>query len=226
MYEKAIEERHSTRAYSAEPIGPGERTALRGLLDEMNARHGLEMRLVTDEPDAFGRSIMARFGRFRGVRNYIVMAGPDTAAARIATGYCGEEAVLQATMAGLDTCWVGLTYSRRRVAATVPGSKVHAVITVGHGTSRRGHHKIKSPREVAPGYDAAPEWFRRGVDMALLAPTSLNRQGFEFRHAGGRDVEVRIKPGAYALIDAGIVMRHFEIGAMPEKPVFLTDRLI
>lgn len=75
----------------------------------------------------------------------------------------------------------------------------------------------KRPRRWPQGYDGAPEWFKRGVDAALLAPTALNQQKFSFSLDGEEnDVPVvRASHQARRVHPDGCRRRqcHFEIGA-------------
>ena len=44
----------------------------------------------------------------------------------------------------------------------------------------KAYHKSKSMEEVIQLDGPAPEWFQRGVEVALLAPTAMNQQKFCF----------------------------------------------
>ena len=59
----------------------------------------------------------------------------------------------------------------------------------------------------------APDWFLRGVDAALLAPTALNQQRFTLSLKKGNRVKAKAGIGPWTKIDLGIVRYHFEIGA-------------
>lgn len=218
----AIRQRHSVRAYTTEPIDESKVAMLRTSLDEYNRQSGLALRLVLAEPRAFsGR--LAHYGKFDAVRNYIAMIGP--AADPLLDeqlGYWGEHAVLLAQMLGLNTCWVGLTFSKVPEAlALQPGQKLRAVIAIGYGASTGVQHKSKPAEKVAksllPG-GAWPEWFQAGVDAALLAPTAINQQKFRFTlQPDGRTVQARAGLGFFAHMDLGIAKYHFEQGAGPEN---------
>ena len=73
---------------------------------------------------------------------------------------------------------------------------------------------------LCPG--TAPEWFARGVELALLAPTAMNQQKFRFElldgdaDAGKPRVKATTGLGSYAAIDLGIAKLHFELGAGPD----------
>jgi hypothetical protein len=74
---------------------------------------------------------------------------------------------------------------------------------------------VKAPEKISRDYATAPEWFRRGVDAALLAPTAMNQQKFRLRYLGDKRVKISTQLGFYVDIDMGIARRHFEIGAAP-----------
>jgi hypothetical protein len=60
-----------------------------------------------------------------------------------------------------------------------------------------------------------PEWFRAGMEAALLAPTAVNQQKFKFVLHEGNKVEAKTSFSmvGYTHIDLGIVKYHFEEGA-------------
>ena len=57
-----------------------------------------------------------------------------------------------------------------------------------------------------------PEWFRKGMEAAMLAPTSINQQKFHLTLDGNK-VIAKAGLGFYTKLDLGIVKCHFEIGA-------------
>ena len=65
-----------------------------------------------------------------------------------------------------------------------------------------------------------PDWFTRGMEAALLAPTAINQQKFVFILHNDNKVEARTRftlLNGYAPIDLGIAKCHFEIGAGKEN---------
>ena len=62
----------------------------------------------------------------------------------------------------------------------------------------------------------APEWFKRGAQAALLAPTALNRQDFKIELRGGK-ISIERESGKSADVSLGIVKYHFELGAGKEN---------
>lgn len=57
-----------------------------------------------------------------------------------------------------------------------------------------------------------PDWFIEGVKMALIAPTAINQQKFEFALTDS-GYEIIDKGGILSKIDKGIVKYHFEVGS-------------
>ncbi|WP_419498452.1 nitroreductase family protein, partial [Adlercreutzia equolifaciens] len=176
----------------------------------------LNIQLVLDEPRAF-TGFKARLVNFTNVRNYLALVGPECKELDGIVGYYGEQLVLLAQSLGLNSCWVGGTYKVVNRAYNVDlGQKLAAVVALGYGATQGVPHRSKAPQEVAPGYDGAPEWFKRGVDAALLAPTALNQQKFSFALADEEDVPMvraSTRRGAFTQMDLGIAQCHFEIGA-------------
>ncbi len=211
---QAMRARHSVRAYLDRPIDDGLRAKLAQQIERCNRAGGLRMQLVTDEPKAFGGRL-AHYGHFSGVKNYIALVGPKDAAERC--GYYGEHLVLYAQQQGMNTCWVALTYSKIKGAYQVgPNEKLHLVIAVGHGATQGAAHRSKAMSDLCRVSGDVPDWFRRGMEAALLAPTAMNQQKFAFSLDGSR-VSARAGRGPYSKVDLGIVKYHFEAGAGREN---------
>ena len=210
--QQAMQARHSVRAYEDRAIEPELREKLQAELAACNEAGGLNMKLVFDEPKAFS-AFMARYGKFSGVRNYVVVAGKKADDLNERAGYWGEKFVLAAQSLGLNTCWVALTYSKVSSAFTVAaGEKLCAVIAIGYGKTQGVPHRSKAMEKVTKTDGPAPDWFTAGVEAALLAPTAMNQQKFQFTLAEDK-VSVRAGMGFYTKIDLGIVRYHFEAGA-------------
>lgn len=213
--EEAIRSRHSVRSYTDKKIEGEVKRMLEDCIKECNAAcPTLHLQLVTDEPDAFGKSIMARYGKFRNVKNYICLVAQKSDDSDVLLGYYGEKVVLLAQQLGLNTCWVGLSYSKGNVHGEVlPGEKLEAVISIGYGDTQGVQHKSRTPQQICPGIDSTPQWFHRGVEFALLAPTAVNQQKFRFDYLPDGNVHAHTGWGFYSKMDLGIAKLHFEIGA-------------
>ena len=206
---EAIKARHSVRSYTDKPI-EGEKTAeLQRLIDEINAETGLHFQLVTDEPKGFS-GMMAHYGSFSGVKNYFVLAGGAKRDRDV--GYYGEKLVLAAQMLGLNTCWVALTFNKRKAHYQLnKGEKLHVVISLGYGATQGKEHKSKPVSEIAQ-LDGTPDWFRSGIDAVMLAPTAVNQQKFRFSYEDGK-VKSEAGSGFYTDMDLGIAQYHFDVGS-------------
>ena len=170
------------------------------------------MQLVLDEPQAFD-SFMAHYGKFSGVKNYIAIIGKKSANLEEISGYYGEKVVLSAQQLGLNTCWVAMTYSKTKGAFEFrEGEKLCCVIAIGYGKTQGVPHKSKTIEKVSKVNGNMPDWFRKGVEAALLAPTAVNQQKFQFALDGNK-VSAKAGMGFYSKIDLGIAKYHFEIGA-------------
>ena len=106
----AIQARHSVRRYKASPLSADVKEALEAKIQEVNAKGGLHIQLICDEPKAF-TGVFA-YGKFSGVTNYLVMAGKKAKDLDERIGYYGEQLVLLAQQLGLHTCWAGLSYRK------------------------------------------------------------------------------------------------------------------
>ena len=211
----AIYDRHSVRQYKNQPLSKEVIHALRSEIDACNQESGLHIQLVTNEPKAFD-SFMAHYGKFKGVTNYLALVGKKEPSLEEKCGYFGEKLVLFAQELGLNTCWVAMTYSKIKTAFQVgKGEKLCIVIALGYGETQGVPHKSKSMEEVVQLNGPVPEWFQKGVQAALLAPTAINQQKLLFRLDKNR-VSVKAGFGFNTKIDMGIVKYHFEIGAGKE----------
>jgi len=213
--QEAIKTRHSVRKYSDKPIEEAKSSVLQAAIERINAENGLNLQLVLEEPRAFSSGVW-KYGQFSGVRNYFVMAGPKGKEAEEKIGYYGEELVLLAQTLGLNTCWVGLTYKKIPGTFTLrEGDAVHCVIALGYGANAGVQHPQKPMEQFYESEGGIPEWFKAGLEAALLAPTAVNQQKFKFILHDGNKVETRtsFSMAGYTQIDLGIVKYHFEIGA-------------
>ena len=210
---EAVLARHSVRSYLDKPLDPAAVSELRAVISELNAESGLRMQLILNDSRPFG-GLLSKVGWLAGVRNYLALVGPKTDDLDEKCGYWGERFVLEAQMRGINSCWVGGTYSKGKCAAEAgPGEKLSLVIALGYGKNPGKSHKSKAFGAVTAVAGVAPEWFTRGVECALLAPTAMNQQAFKFELVGENGVRATAGRGAFATVDLGIVKYHFELGA-------------
>ena len=220
--EEAIAARHSVRAYKEQPLTDDVVKVLQERIAALNEEGSLHIQLILNEPKAFSGTI-SKYGRFRGVCNYLVMAGQKADDLDERIGYYGEQVVLLAQTLGLNTCRVGLTYSKiPDTYVLAEGEKIVCYIALGYGKTQGAGHKIKTVEQVSNATDITPSWFKKGVEAALLAPTAVNQQKFSFEYLGMNNNrhQIKAKKGfsmiGYTKMDLGIAKYHFEIGAGKE----------
>lgn len=203
-----MQARHSVRQYTAQPIEKEKRAVLDEAVKSINKAADLNIQIIYDEPKCFD-SFMAHYGKFSGVQNYIALVGKKSAKLDETLGYYGEQLVLKAQELGLNTCWVALTHGKSK-ATVQKGEKTVCLITLGYGVKSGVAHKNKPLGEVCTPAKGAPDWFERGVNAALLAPTAMNQQKFHFALQDNGTVKATSGSGFYTKLDLGIVKYHFE----------------
>ena len=221
--QEAIQLRHSVRSYKDVPLSEIIVNSLQSEIAKINEEGCLHAQLILNEQKAF-QGTLAKYGKFRGVNSYIVMAGKKADNLDERVGYYGEHLVLFAQTLGLNTCWVGLSYSK--VPGTYvldEGEKIACYIAIGYGETQGVSHKIKTVEQVSNASDITPSWFKKGVEAALLAPTAINQQKFSFEYIGMKNSRhiVRANKGfsliGYTHIDLGIAKCHFEVSVGKEN---------
>lgn len=196
------------RQYTDRAIEPEKRTVLDALTQEINRKAGLSVQIIYDDPKCFD-SFMAHYGKFAGVRNYIALVGKKAPGLDETLGYYGEELVLKAQELGLNTCWVALTHGKSK-AAVGRGEKEVCLIALGYGVTQGVEHKSRPMQELCTCGEPMPEWFRCGMNAAMLAPTAMNQQKFRFELLPDGTVKAACGSGFYTKLDLGIVKYHFE----------------
>ena len=199
---EAIRARHAVRAYTDQPIEGKALEALRAEIDACNRESGLHIQLITGEPDAFG-GFMARYGKFSNVRNYIALVGKKGPGLDESVGYYGQR--------------VAMSFRKRKSRCVVePGEKLVCVLALGYGCTQGAPHKSRHMEELCQVEGQMPDWVRRGMAAAMLAPTAMNQQKFRLTLTEN-GVEAKSTGGFYSKVDLGIVKYHFEVGAAPQQ---------
>ena len=208
---EAIKNRHSVRKYLPVPISAECREELENCIQECNEESGLHLQIIYDEPGCFD-TFFTKYGMFENVENYIAIVG-DKSLKDLAQrdGYYGQKIVLRAQQLGLNTCWVGGTFSRGKCSARIlPEEKRLCVIAVGYGASQGTPHKAKPVGKLCgAGRSDMPTWFRNGVTGAMMAPTAMNQQKF-FITLEDNEAVITAKRGFLTALDLGIVQYCFE----------------
>jgi len=229
----AAEARISRRAYDGTPVPSAELDRLESFCADFRPSPSARVVLLRQAPNDIYKGIVGSYGRVTGAPSALAMVGrfqaPD---AQEAVGYTGEAAVLEATRRGLGTCWIGGLFAPERVADLVgldSDETVSAVCALGNPATmpsayertvkvlKRSERPRKPADQIAPGLESWPEWMRRGVQLASIAPSAVNRQPWRFSREGetmtisfvGREAQHSVSKR----LDCGIGMLHFEIGA-------------
>ena len=204
--------RHSVRTYTDKKIEGETANNLQALIDECNMQSGLHIQLCLNNSKAFD-GFMAHYGKFSNANNYIALIGKKSKVLDEKLGYYGEKIVLKVTELGLGSCWVAGTYSKKKCSCTIEkDEKLVCVIAIGYFDKDGVPHKTKSIEELSQVNGNMPEWFRRGMEAAQLAPTAINQQKFLISLNGNR-VTAKAGLGFFTKLDLGIVKYHFELGA-------------
>ncbi|MBO4828792.1 MAG: nitroreductase [Fibrobacter sp.] len=218
--EEAVLARHSVRRYTSTPLTKEQVEELQSRIRRLNENFALHMQLVLNDDVAFsGR--LAHYGSFRNVKNYIAIAGQKSVAGCEASldervGYATADIVLLAQMIGLNTCVVGLTFKKAPTIEIDDGEKLELVIAIGNGETQGVQHPMRPATRIAPDYDNAPDWFKKGIDYVMLAPSALNQFKAKFSVDEGGHVFAKPRLGYFSKVDLGIFKYFFEIGSGKE----------
>jgi len=211
---EAIQKRHSVRRYTDKSIESDVLATLQAEVDVCNSESGLNIQLVTDDPDTFN-GLLAKIN-ISGAKNYIVLIGKESADLEEKAGYYGERLVLKAQQLGLNTCWAA-AFNKKKFAAKIDkDEKIVIIIALGYGVAQGVTRKSKPIESLCRVDVDMPVWFRSGMEAAMLAPTARNQQKFLFT-LSGNTVKAESLGGSFSEIDRGIVKYHFEVGAGAEN---------
>lgn len=199
--------RHSVRQYSGKKIENEKKEILTALVKECNRESGLNIQVIFDEPKCFN-SMMAHYGKFSGAENYIALVGKKGADLEEQAGYYGEKLVLKAQELELNTCWVAMTHGKS-AAEIKKDEKLACIIALGYGITQGDAHKNKPLEQLCNCAAGMPDWFSKGMEAVLLAPTAMNQQKFYFTLENEK-VHAKAGKGFYTKMDLGIAKYHFE----------------
>lgn len=233
---EALQQRHSVRMYTDEPADTAIVACLRREVSACNAESGLDIQLITGLPDAF-MGYPTHYGRFQGVHNAIALIGrPDArhgaadhnhdgtpavdahALLELTVGYYGERLALRIVQLGLATSWAVLDGATDGWWTLNPGERAIWFLAFGHAARSGGRHRSKPIGQLCriPPGTMMPDWFRRGMEAAMLAPTSLSQQPFIFILNEDDTVSAEATEGLFTKVGLGCAKYHFEIGAAPQ----------
>ena len=213
-----MKRRHSVRQFTDKPLDAEAVEILQREIAQVNKESGMHIQLITEEPEAF-QAGKPTYGQFKGCKNYLAIIGPK--GKDVDAGYYGERIVLKAQELGINSCWVALTYKKGKAQGQeASGEKRYLVVALGYGETNGVDHKVKVLTDISDFKAGDPDWYKAGLEAALLAPTAMNQQKFRFER-NGEKVTARVSGfGFYTKIDLGIVKYHFELGTGKGKEVW------
>lgn len=212
---ETIKNRHSVRNYKPDKIVPDKVQQINEKIAELNAEGNLHFQLIEDVGKTYNKLVNRTMG-LSSAPSVIACVGPDDDTVEQRIGYYGEKLVLFAQEIGLNTCWAGI-FNRNNIDAEIKdGERLVISIAIGYGKDSGKPRKSKTPEQVTEAKGEKPDWFVKGVEMALLAPTAINQQKFMIRLNEDETVDFIDKGGMFSQVDLGIVKCHFEIGAGKE----------
>ncbi|MBR3737724.1 MAG: nitroreductase family protein [Eubacterium sp.] len=217
-YIKAIEMRHSRRAYKNRHLDEETKSVIREMVDAVNASTNLDFIFIDDATPAFRI--------FQGKFSMIAVCGPDSQKAMEEAGYYGESIVLQCVYHGLGTCWVSGTFNENKVyeMTRLPrNERLYCVIAIGYPKERENavektmfkatHKKNKSYQDMFEVCDEKlSDVYAYAMKLVEMGPSAVNRRPVKFSYEKGV-ISARVEePYSDQSIDFGIAKLHFILG--------------
>ncbi|MDD3106195.1 MAG: nitroreductase family protein [Bacilli bacterium] len=206
----AMLQRHTVRKYQNKSIPEELVHQLNERIKIVNDNNHVSVKLVLNDAKAIG--LLIKLILAKDVKNYFVLTGPTSAHLDETIGRAGADLMLYSQTLGLNTWWIGSTFSKKNVRKKSGGENPVAIIAVGYGVSSGVPHSSKTPEQVSSYDGATPKWFKKGVGAALLAPTALNKQAF-FIKGDNNIVSITHQESPFAGSNVGIIKYHFELGS-------------
>ena len=217
-YIKAIEMRHSRRAYKNRHLDEATKSVIKEMVEAVNEASNLDFIFIDDATPAFRI--------FQGKFSMIAVCGPDSQKAMEDAGYYGEGIVLQCVYHGLGTCWVSGSYNENKAyeMTKLPRNKrLYCVITIGYPKERENaiektmfkatHKHCKSYQDMFEACDAKlGEAYSYGMKLVEMGPSAVNRRPVKFRYENGVLSAHVEEPYSDQSIDFGIAKLHFVLG--------------
>lgn len=211
---EAMEKRHMVRQYKDTVLSKDVVEKLKDRIGALNQEFHLNLSLHLEDGAAFSDLIGKTL--VRNAKNFIILAADPGEGVEEKIGYASADIMLYAQELGLNTWWVGASFNKEAVKKESPDHTVYGVISVGYGDNQGVPHQSKDDFEVCSYEGEAPQWFKDGVEYALMAPTAFNRQLFYIK-GKGNTVTIEYKAGDFQGIDTGLVKYHFEKAAGKEN---------
>ena len=226
---EAIRHRTSRRTYEKEPIDSDQLHAINQVITNINIESGLRFELLEDT-NQFLKGFKKSYGMFKNVQTIIALVGNKESIPNIQMqiGYHGQFLMLECVSLGLGTCWIGGTYDKKATKNALHVSKqeeLYAVISVGKVSeektvkekliSRLGKNKQTIDSLLLEKEEPIPMWVQSGLEAARLAPSAVNGKPIGYTYLN-KTVKgfITKKNHNFELLDLGISLAHFELGAL------------
>lgn len=214
---EAIAQRHSVRMYSDKPVDENVLAELRNVIEECNAASKLHIQMISGVENAFCGA-KTHYGRFSGVHNAIALVGSDDVSPHLdeQIGYYGELLALRLVRLQCATSWAVLDNPTEYWWELKPSERLVCVLAFGYAARPGARHRSKpleSLCRIPSDLGTMPDWFRRGMEAVMLAPTSLSQQPFIFVLHENGTVSVEPSDGLFVGVGIGCAKCHFAIGA-------------
>lgn len=220
---QAINNRHSTRTFTGEPINDNDCAALNRIISETTSPFGGKSHIFLRRFADKGATKPGTYGFITSCRDYLLLTynSYDNNSV-LDAGYRMERAVLEATRLGLGSCWLGGTFSRGDFARSInipDKEQLHAVVAIGHGREKRrlldrlsgviaGSNNRKAFDSL---FITERNEFRASLEAMRLAPSARNLQPWRAFTDGNTIHFYRTVQSAYTLLDSGIGLCHFHM---------------
>ena len=227
QYRSAIDRRISNRRFTGVSPDENQIEKLKELVSVYNEESGLSMQLIIGDTAPFDGKQAS--GMFQGSAGYLAFVGKTNDPDRMEKeGYYGEKFVLEAVSMGLGTCWVASSFDKEKSKATLEADQTLDLAVVFGMAEKKLSIKEKMIRtvlgrnartieDIAPDMKNAPEWFKKGAECAMKAPSTKNTRPFVFTHEGGKTTAHTVGNHERVMVDLGIAKLHFEVGARSGK---------
>ena len=240
-----VRKRGSWRKYQDEELAP----ELLEQIDEVLASappgpfgHDVRLTLLQADPSERGVRKLGTYGVISGAAYFLAGAIEDGPFALEDYGFVFEWVVLQLAGLGLQTCWLGGTFSKSDFGAALHvhrGELVPAVSPVGHAARRRS--TVDRVFRLAAGSKHRKPWselffdgdlqrplteqqggaWAEVLELVRLAPSASNKQPWRILRDGERWHMLLQRTAGYRVryvadlqrIDMGIALCHFVLGA-------------
>jgi hypothetical protein len=212
--EELIKNRHSVRKYKKLPLVEGHVNKIKEMLNEIN-KNDLSFELVTN--DNIFKNLILGYGFIKDCNNYIILGGKDDNCLEEKVGYYGEKLALELLDLGINTCFVGGTYKKKKVKNELKeGYRNVLVLAIGYGVNDGKLAKTKTFDEISISKDV-PDWYKKGIEMVLFAPSAVNQKKWTFEYVSPNGVKIQSVGKFFPNVDLGIAKYHFEVGAGKEN---------